>query len=143
MRLFLLICTLLLGACSTHEKDTPLYSTFLDYELNTSTSNIIQRSPNFFSDNLLKKLNLSSAEVTGQLLFKGYMVKPINNIETIMGNSGCLTINGFDSEKMPILFNLKYIKSEPRWLIDEINVFFASNEADFSKTVKCPSEYNN
>ncbi|GAA6170658.1 hypothetical protein NBRC116592_03280 [Colwellia sp. KU-HH00111] len=143
MRVLLFLCTLLLGSCATHEQGKSLYSTFLDYESNTSKSNIIQSSPSFFSKNLLNQLNLNSLEVAEQLLFKGYMAKKINNFEMILGTSGCLTINGFDSENMPISFNLKYIKSEQRWLIDEINVFFASDEADFSQTAKCPSEYNN
>ncbi len=143
MRVLLFICTLFLGACATHQQAPPLYSAFVEYDSNTSRNNIIQSSPNFFSKNLLNKLNLSSSAVAEQLLFKGYMAKQINNVESVMGTSGCLTINGVDSESMPISFNLKYIKSEERWLIDEINVFFASSEADFSQTAKCPSEYNN
>ena len=143
MRVLLFICILFLGACATYQQAPPLYSAFLEYDSITSRNNIIQSSPNFFSENLLNKLTLSSSAVAEQLLFKEYMAKQINNVETVMGTSGCLTINGVDSESMPISFNLKYIKSEERWLIDEINVFFASSVADFSQTAKCPSEYNN
>jgi len=71
------------------------------------------------------------------------MEKKSSNIEAITNNSGCLTINGYDLENMPISFNLKYIKSEPRWLIDEINVSFVNNKEDFSETAKCPNINNN
>jgi len=143
MRFILLLFVLVLGACATHVPDEVLYSNFLDYKSNITRGNIIESSPNFFSKQLLDKLNLTSSEVTEQLLFKNYMAKQINNIEIIGDSFGCLTVNGYDLENMPMSFNLKYIEVEQRWLIDEINVLFANNEADLSKVPKCPSEYNN
>lgn len=142
MRLFLLSLVFLMGACATHKTELTLYSTFVDYKSNISKDNITEVSPKFFSEQLLSKLNLNSSEIIEQLLFKNYMAREVNHLETIGEGFSCLTVNGYDTEDMPISFNLKYIDSNHRWLIDEINVLFVSAEDKFSKVAKCPSVFN-
>ncbi|UJF22833.1 hypothetical protein [Shewanella sp. OMA3-2] len=142
MRLFLLALVFLLGACVTHKAELTLYSTFVDYKSNTSGSNIIEVSPKFFSKQLLSGLNLDSSGVIDQLLFKNYMDSEVNHLEIIGDDFSCLTVNGYDTESMPISFNLKFIESNHRWLIDEINVLFINSEVEFSQVAKCPSAYN-
>ncbi len=142
MRYLLLSLVLFLGGCATYKSELTLYSTFVDYKSNLSSDNINEVSPEFFSDKLLSKLKLDSSEIIDQLLFKNYMIKELNHFEIIGNDFNCLTINGYDTENMPISFNLKYIDSNERWLIDEINVLFVSEEVEFSKIAKCPSVYN-
>jgi len=42
-----------------------------------------------------------------------------------------------------MLFSLKYIKNNGRWLIEEIHVVFIESINDFSKEAKCPESYIN
>jgi len=138
MRHLMIIFALLLIGCGTTKQDTLLYSTFLDYKESTNTANIAEISSDFFSENLLNNEDLSKPGLVEQLLFKTYMIKYVNSLEVRMETSGCLVINGFDSDNMPISFKLKYIESEPRWKIDEINVYFVNSVSEFSKVAKCP-----
>lgn len=142
--IFSFLATLLLLGCATTNKSPPtLYEAYLLYSESTSEDNISHIANRYFSVSLLGDKYLTNPDASSQLLFKKYMNSVVNHYEQINNQNGCLTINGYDEEKAPILFSLKYIKNNGRWLIEEIHVVFIESINDFSKEAKCPESYIN
>ncbi|WDE05202.1 hypothetical protein SG34_028570 [Thalassomonas viridans] len=145
-QLLFVVVLMSIVSCTAKITEKSLYKQFSAYALTANNNNILSQSPKFFSKRLLAQANsskASQAEIAGQLLFKQYMATQVNSFEVITDNSGCLTVNGYDSENMPLSFNLKYIHNQEKWLIDDINISFVNSEADFSTSAQCPGEYIN
>jgi coproporphyrinogen III oxidase-like Fe-S oxidoreductase len=143
MRSITLFLVLFFSACAVKMNNGPLYSSYYRYDQSVSVDNLHKLQSDFFSSNLIKNLNVDESEITEQLLFKKYMFKQKSHFEKINEKVGCLSINGFDNENMPISFNIKYIAENEHWLIEEIGVLFVNSIADFTDSAKCPSEYQN
>jgi hypothetical protein len=130
-------------ACATISKDEPLYSAYSKYKAEANKENIGALSSAYFSAELLKGKNTSNPEIQKQLLFKDYMTVTRNHFERINGTQGCLTVNGFDREKMPLVFNLEYSRVAEKWIIKAIDVQLVNSEHEFRVLGTCPSEYIN
>jgi len=139
--IFSLTLSLLIMSCSNVHNSSELYREYSRYNKSASKSNIIEVASNFFSPNLLGTNYRSNPDAVSQLLFKNYMANVGNHHEKKNVHDGCLTINGYDEENAPLIFSLKYISLDGRWLIDNIHVVFVENENEFSSSAKCPSEY--
>jgi hypothetical protein len=138
--LFLIFLTLSITNCTTMQNSTSvLYDKYYQYDRIASKSNIIEVAEDFFSPSLLGKNYQTNQETINQLLFKNYMVVEDSHHEQINEQKGCLTINGYDEENTPLIFSLKYILKNSRWLIDRIHVVFIDDVSDFVNSAKCPS----
>lgn len=141
--LFLLI-SLFLTSCTTfHNSSSVLHQKYLQYENTVNKNNIVEEARNFFSPSLLGNNYQYNPDAVSQFLFKNYMVNTDSSFEEISGQEGCLTINGYDEDRLPLIFSLKYILSNENWLIDNIHVVFVESENDFSNDAKCPTDYPN
>lgn len=139
-----LVLALFMTSCATvHNSSSVLYQEFSQYENVANKNNIIEVASNFFSHSLLGRDYQSNPDAASQLLFKSYMVNIDSHYEKMNEQEGCLTVNGYDEENSPLIFSLKYISSNGRWLIDKIHVLFVDNKKDFANSAKCPSEYPN
>ncbi|MBO1897381.1 hypothetical protein HNW13_016720 [Shewanella sp. BF02_Schw] len=143
MKLIIFCLVFLVSSCSIKTNEEQLYLNYFHYKNSVHKDNLLQISPDIFSQNLLTKLNINETHVSEQLLFKKYMSKQIAHFEKIDGLVGCLSINGLDNESMPMSFNIKYIYEHDRWLIDEIGILFVNSTIDFKQSAQCPSEYQN
>jgi hypothetical protein len=143
MKLIIFCLVFLVSSCSIKTNEEQLYLNYFHYKNSVHKDNLLQISPDIFSQNLLTKLNINETHVSEQLLFKKYMSKQIEHFEKIDGLVGCLSINGLDNESMPMSFNIKYIYEHDRWLIDEIGILFVNSTIDFKQSAQCPSEYQN
>ncbi|WP_351008396.1 hypothetical protein [Shewanella sp. S1-58-MNA-CIBAN-0166] len=143
MKLIIFCLVFLVSSCSIKTNEEQLYLNYFHYKNSVHKDNLLQISPDIFSQNLLTKLNINETHVSEQLLFKKYMSKQIEHFEKIDGLVGYLSINGLDNESMPMSFNIKYIYEHDRWLIDEIGILFVNSTIDFKQSAQCPSEYQN
>lgn len=135
---------LFIASCASTYRDPPvLFQTYYQYKESTNENNIKEVAKIYFSQSLLGKNYLTNPDATSQLLFKDYMITTANHYEQINYQNGCLTINGYDEEKSPLIFSLKYILNNGHWLIDKIHVVFIESKNDFSKDAKCPESYIN
>jgi hypothetical protein len=130
-------------ACTTISKDEPLYGAYSKYKAEAHEENIGALSSTYFSAELLKDKNTSNPEIQKQILFKDYMAVTRNHFERTNGTQGCLTVNGFDREKMPLVFNLEYLRVAEKWMIKAIDIQLVNSEHEFRDTATCPSEYIN
>lgn len=141
---FCLILSLFITSCATLRDPQPvLYQEFSQYKNIANENNIIELASRFFSPSLIGNNYQDNPDVVSQLLFKDYMVITDSHFEKITEQEGCLAINGYDKEKSPLIFSLKYISNNNHWLIDEIHVVFVENKSDFPNSVKCPSDFLN
>lgn len=141
---FCLVFSPFITSCASLRNSTPeLYQEFSQYEVSANENNIIELAGNFFSSSLLGDNYQDNPDAVSQLLFKNYMLITDGHFEKINKQEGCLTINGYDEENLPLIFSLKYISKNNQWLIDEIHVVFIENESDFSSSAKCPIDYPN
>jgi len=131
------------GCATTHTASPVLFQEYSKYNESTNKNNIKEVANIYFSQSLLGENYKTNPDATGQLLFKNYMVAVVNHHEQVNSKNGCLIINGYDEEKAPLIFSLKYILNNGHWLIDEIHVVFIESENDFSKKAKCPESYIN
>lgn len=139
-----LIFGLFIISCATrHDASLVLYQEYSRYKNNANKNNIIEVASKFFSPSLLGKNYRTDPDATSQLLFKNHMMAIDSHHEKINAQKGCLTINGYDEEKAPLIFSLKYVLRNNQWLIDKIHVVFIEKAKDFSNKAKCPSEYQN
>lgn len=131
------------GCATTHTTSPVLFKKYSQYNESTNINNIKEVANIYFSQSLLGKNHKTNPDATGQLLFKSYMATVVNHHEQVKSQNGCLTINGYDEEKAPLIFSLKYILNNGHWLIDKIHVVFIESKKDFSKKAKCPESYIN
>jgi len=137
-----LLTILFIASCATTYRAPPvLFQTYSQYNESTDVNNIKEVANIYFSQSLLGKNYVTNPDATSQLLFKDYMIAIANHYEQVNSQNGCLTINGYDEEKAPLIFSLKYILNNGRWLIDKIHVVFIESKNDFSKEAKCPESY--
>ncbi len=133
---------LLVASCATTNRTPPiLFQTYSQYKESTNEKNIKKLATIYFSQSLLGENYLTNPDATSQFLFKNYMTSTVNHYEKLNSQNGCLTINGYDEEKAPLIFSLKYIFKDGHWLIDKIHVVFIENINNFSKEAKCPEAY--
>ncbi|WDE00907.1 hypothetical protein [Thalassomonas actiniarum] len=143
IQVIFIVLLLFVTSCATKNIDSSLYEHFSNYALAVNNNNILAKSTHFFSERLLNQANSDSknhSEVAEQLLYKQYMLRQFNNFEIIKDNTGCLTVNGYDNENLPLSFNLKYIQNKSNGLIDGINISFVNSASEFSTSAKCPDE---
>ena len=143
MKHILILVTLFLVSCATISKDEPLYSAYSKYMTESNEENIGALSSTYFSAELLKGKNTSNADIQKQLLFKDDMAVTRNHFERVKGTQGCLTINGFDREKMPLVFNIEYWRVNEKWIIKAIDIQLVNSEHEFRDAATCPYEYIN
>jgi hypothetical protein len=143
MKYVLILAALFMVACATISTDESLYSTYSKYKVGANKENIGELSSRYFSAELLKGKNTSNSEVQKQLLFKDYMAVTRNHFERINGTQGCLTVNGFDGEKIPLVFNIEYLRVHEKWMIKAIDVQLVNSEREFRDVAICPYEYIN
>ena len=139
-----IISILLLISCAVGNKPQhTLFHSYTQYSESTNENNIKNDAKKYFAQSLLGDDYTTNPDAPSQLLFKNYMHSVVNHHEEIKNNNGCLTINGYDKEKMPVTFSLKYKKNNGNWLIDKIHVVFIENPKDFSDIVQCPEAFEN
>lgn len=143
MKHVLLLATLFMVACASISKNEPLYSAYSNYKIEANRDNIGKLFSTYFSAELLKDKNTSNSEIQNQLLFKDYMVATRSHFERINDTQGCLTVNGFDREKMPLAFNIEYLRITGKWKIKAIDVQLVNSEHEFRNAGTCPYEYRN
>lgn len=141
MRYILFFAALLVASCATITPENVLYKQYTAYSLEANEKNIRNTYSHYFSPNLLSGVNTISPDASRQLLFKDYMTRYFNHFEKINGRQGCLTISGYDSENMPLTFNIEYAMEDRKWLIVEIDILFVNSVSEFPKLAKCPREY--
>ncbi len=140
-KIILFIASLtLVASCSTLElTPQPLYESYSQYADKTNKTNILQLAPQYFSDNILEKGYETQPYISDFLLFKDSMEKEGDHYEKIMGQRGCLVINGYNDKKEPVIFSLEYVKLSGNWLINFIATIY--DEKSFAKEALCPDEY--
>ncbi len=140
--LFQFVLVLALVSCATIQ-NTPstLFQEYSQYDRSANKNNIIDVASDFFSPDLLGTDYQTNPDAASQLLFKHYMAKTGTHYEKLNGQEGCLTINGYDEENIPLIISLKYISRNNHWLIDEIHIAFIENKANFADSAQCPDEY--
>lgn len=138
-----LVFSLFFTGCATvsNASSEALYQEYSRYENAANKDNIIEVGSRFFTESLLGKDYQTNPDAPKQLLFKNYMVSAESHHEKTNGKEGCLTINGFDEDRSPLIFSLKYVSLNGRWLIDKVHVVFIENKNDFVNSAKCPDEY--
>jgi hypothetical protein len=140
--LFGLVFALSVSSCTTMQKSTSvLYDKYSQYEKSVSKENISEVARDFFSPSLLGKDYRIKQNSVNQLLFKNNMVTEDSHFEKMHERHGCLSINGYDEKNNPLIFFLKFISKDSRWLIDKINVVYINDINGFVNSAKCPSEY--
>lgn len=131
------VIMILVSACASVSDSEHLYSSYENYVKNVNRKNIDKIYHEYFTSTLLDGESIGDPEVADQLLFKSYMSHTDSHFQSIRNSQGCLSVNGFDKENMPINFRLRYLKSQA-WLIDSVQVRFVNNVAEFDKQAICP-----
>lgn len=139
-RLLFLIVALLMTACASAGRDPAvLYPIYSQYKAESNKENIIELAEQYFTPSLLGKNYRTNPAARQQLLFKDYMASEDSHFEAVDSQTACLTINGYDVDKAPLIISLRYLAVDQRWLIDKIHVAFIEDRADFSKSARCPA----
>lgn len=138
----LFVATLLLFGCATTQPTSAkLFAAYSEYKVSTDEKNITQLATRYFAPSLLGEKHADDPDAPPQLLFKNYMAREDSHFERSNRTEGCLTINGFDQDNEPVIISLKYVADRERWLIGEIHVLLVENPGHFSKTARCPDEF--
>lgn len=139
--LTLLAAVLFMAGCaSTNDSPPVLFQAYSQYKTATNDENIKELADQYFTRSLLGENHRTNPDATRQLLFKNYMVSEDSHFERSDSQEGCLTINGYDKDKEPVIIRLRYVSDLERWLIDEIHIDLVESRDDFSKEAGCPKE---
>ncbi len=140
---FILAAVFSVGCAATDAKKDVLHIKYSEYRADVNRENVKTLAPVFFSSNLLKGVDLGDSGTLNQLLFPNYMHTQASHFELVIATRGCLTVNGYDQENMPMTFNIEYRQAGGSWLIEEVDVLLVDHESEFSLVARCPSEYAN
>jgi len=131
---------LMVGCASTNDRSSVLFQAYSQYKTATNGENIKELAERYFTPSLLGESHPTNPDATRQLLFKNYMASEDSHFEKSDSQEGCLTINGYDEDKEPVIIRLKYVSDQEGWLIDEIHIALVESRDDFSKEARCPTE---
>lgn len=140
--LTILLSAFIIASCASTQSILASSPTeaFRVYQTKVTKANVSANASQYFAETLLKGKNLADPSIQSQLLFKVYMNSEKQEIyQTVKDNSACLTINGYDKEKLPVSFNLAYLKINNSWLISKIAVVFHESDSEFENNGKCPA----
>lgn len=141
MRSAVLVLSGLLASCASVSERDVLYDRYTEYTQQLSADNLSERYLDFFSKELVGSHDVSDKSISDQLLFKNLMHSEAGHAEVTTGESGCLTVNGYAKENLPMAFSLAYSYERRQWLINALHIAYLNAPSDFSETAKCPSEF--
>jgi hypothetical protein len=125
------------SACVRIAVDNALYEKYSAYKSEANEKSINTLYSKYFSSSLLRGKKVGEPEVSEQLLFKNYMKKTHSHFEKTSGERGCLTVNGFDENNTPLVFNIEYVYLDGSWFMNDVNVLFLGESGRFSGEAKC------
>ncbi|MEE1999948.1 hypothetical protein QWY20_00650 [Alkalimonas sp. MEB108] len=138
-----LMFALTISGCATaDDSQMPLFQTYAKYTALVDKDNVLTIAGSYFSPSLLGEDYKNNPGATSQLLFHQLMAEKVNHRELVIGQHGCLSINGYDEGKEPLTFSLAYIQLDDAWFIAQIHVVFLENESDFPDVATCPDAYS-
>lgn len=139
LKKYCFIIVLALGGCAhTAHHSFPLQSRFLEVESIATEENILDIAPTIYTKSLLNEsLPLSPDELWTALLWQSLPSRH-SYAETIKGDQGCLSVNGFTKNKKPASIHVAYIKQNAIWLIKLIEMEYLNSQDSFSLDAKCP-----
>jgi hypothetical protein len=133
--------TLPLLACSSlYAENTLFQDKYLSYESETTLDNIVFLASKYFSSDLLFDGYDKDEAALDQLLFWQYLDQKVSFHESSLDDIGCLSINGYTSDKKPIVVNVKYIQASGEWLMDVIRVKYVNTKERFVSEAECPEK---
>ena len=149
MKIQSLVFLLPLIACSTayNSSSSPaLYQVYTIFK-NEVTYNLNRMDYRQYFDKALLAENANASDTDLRQELKEF----IANIATekdhyekkVDDNTGCLSINGYNSEQRPITLNFEYRQSIDKWVIKQMDAHLLRNNGEFSKKATCPKEYMN
>ncbi|CAA0118128.1 Uncharacterised protein [BD1-7 clade bacterium] len=123
--------------CTATKNSSSLFSEYESYLRDVNRENLSKVYSGYFSPALLEGESIHNLDVVDQLMFKNYMDRMDSHFQSKGNSVGCLSVNGFDLENMPVTFRLRYSKPT-NWLIEEVQVRFVNSITDFDRSAKCP-----
>ena len=130
---------LLLSACAHNpEPSEALKTRFITVEAMANESNIVALAPTIYTRELIgKNFDLSPEDRWTAMLWKSLPTRHSYH-ESISGNEGCLSVNGYSEKNSPAAIYVQYVKKDSLWLINLIELNYLESENDFTTQAKCP-----
>lgn len=139
MKNIISLLVVLLYGCAHITTSEQLYNTYSKYNHNLNKQNVLKYYHQFFHPDLTKSVNAKNDNSLSQFLFYTYMAKENGHYEKIYGNSGCLTVNGIDSDNRMIAFYIEYKNYNDKWLMSDIDVSFIEKSMHYKHEALCPA----
>lgn len=143
-RILLALLAVPIAACAavTERLDAPLYDAYQRYRQTVIDGQIVPKRTEYFTQKVLKGLDITSPRETRSLELNADVDKPLSHYERVEGNRGCLTVNGYTREDDPITVFIEYKSSDQRWLINSsfLNISERKVFKGFFDKVLCPDE---
>jgi len=140
MKIFMILFFIFLHGCAHITTNEYLYKAYSEYSDKLNKQNVSSDHSLYFHSTLTKSVSNSNTRVMSQFLFHAYMHKELSHYEMIKGDTGCLTVNGIDSNKNMIAFYIEYKKMKEKWLILDINVSFIEKNENYGQKALCPNQ---
>lgn len=142
MRILALFFAMLSASCAATSNEKSLYETYKSYvsalesqEFDTVTEEMISRRNR---DDALATQESFIERFPVLAMFPDALRQETEHFEVVIDNTGCLTVNGWDSGYEPTALNMKYLKESGHWKIDYVEVAYLESESDFSNEAQCP-----
>ncbi|MEJ2042650.1 MAG: hypothetical protein P8X89_05185 [Reinekea sp.] len=107
----------------------PLYKAYASY-LSNQQSLSFYFSPDILEHNLLEDLHPTH-------YVHDWMTVEASHVENIETESGCLSINGFNSYNDPLTLSLTFVNYDGHWVIDYRLIDYLNDETEFSSKARC------
>lgn len=136
--IFILSLAFTMAGCATLSDDANLYEVYRSYTDSVSVNNVKDKAPDYLTSRMLSAMNLENHLVTGEfVVFDRYFEREVNHFESIKGDVGCLSVNGFNKNEEPITLNIEYHHTDG-WRIDYVHVDLKESPSDFQRKISCP-----
>lgn len=138
-KILTIIITIFMVSCATLSTSNDLFDTYSKYKSALQNSNNVFVKP-MLSNEVRKKIESSDVDDFPILSGFAQTISTVsNNYQKIVGNKGCLTVNGYDADGGPVSLNIEYAYEQKQWLIVFVELFYPDKASDFEVTGICPA----
>lgn len=122
------------------QADGDLFRLYVALASAVDDGSVTARRADFFTDEYLQAVDPANDKSLYLLKLTQYVDKVDSYHQQRDDKRGCLTLNGFDKSKEPVVLAIEYRNPADRWLVNNVHLGFAASTLDFVNQPVCPEE---
>jgi len=138
-KIILVALSLIICSCATNQTTVPdLQKYFVQLSGEVASGDVVDRREDYFSRVYLKEVNIDDENSLFLLNIPSHVKKIESYYQSLNKDTGCLTINGYESNGSPVSIYLEYIKENSHWVVNYMYLNLLEDKSGFKGKAICP-----